>query len=80
MKFDGMCEDTPKWTNPVGKRCKDYEENGWCKNGAFAAGQEWTGAENVFKCPGYEKDGRDCAEAFNYPGRNCCACGKKVTK
>lgn len=70
MTFDGMCEDTLKWQNLSGKRCKDYEDNGWCKNGAFLAGQEWTGAENVFKCNGYEKDGRDCAEIFNHPGRN----------
>merc|ERR1740117_1024624 len=38
-----VCIDVPGWVNPYGNGCYSYVWNGWCKDGAFVAGKEWTG-------------------------------------
>ena len=45
-----VCKDKPGFTNGYGHGCQNYVKHGWCKNGAFVAGQEWTGGVR-FKFP-----------------------------
>ena len=37
------CRDLENFNNGFDKTCKDYGLLGWCKDGKFVAGQEWTG-------------------------------------
>lgn len=88
--FRDYCFDTPQWVNinPWDYKCEDYEERGWCEYnadnvGGFAAGFEWTGAPIANPhCEGFldPRNGiENCADVFNYPAKNCCACGKRTT-
>merc|ERR1712166_139598 len=45
-----VCKDKPGFTNGYGHGCQNYVKHGWCKNGAFVAGQKWTGGVR-FKFP-----------------------------
>jgi hypothetical protein len=45
-----VCKDKPGFQNGHGHGCQGYVTHGWCKNGAFVAGQEWTGGVH-FKFP-----------------------------
>jgi len=77
--------DTVDWRNNFGLSCTNYITQGWCSSGSFRDGFEWTGQErylDVTTVPqdcqasdSFQRDG-NCAEFFNYPGRNCVACGK----
>ena len=70
------CVDTPNWDNNNGLNCQDYAERGWCADGCFADGNEWTGSPYK-TCEGSLTDGRtNCAMVYNYPADNCCECGK----
>ena len=77
------CTDTEGWTNNHGFTCADYASKNWCTNGAFVASNAWTGDEKI----GAECSTPDvpsatyptCADYYNYPGRNCIACGKPCT-
>jgi len=71
------CVDTPGWKNNFGFGCAAYASHGWCANGGFPAGMEWTGKVNGpgkagTDCP----PGTNCASVYNNPGSNCCVCGK----
>jgi hypothetical protein len=71
------CVDTPGWSNPAGFTCAQYASNGWCANGGFPVGMEWTGkATGPGKVGTLCLPGMNCATAFNNPGGNCCVCGK----
>eukprot|EP00965_Chrysotila_dentata_P221497 6192413-Pleurochrysis_carterae.AAC.1 len=39
------CKDSPRWVNPYGATCDDYRLQGYCADGGFVSGQEWTGGE-----------------------------------
>ncbi|CAE7252069.1 unnamed protein product [Symbiodinium sp. CCMP2592] len=77
--------DSQFWQNNFGESCASYVSKGWCNDGGFAAGFEWTGKEQYLdqstvpqacqKSSSFQQDG-NCAEFYNFPGRNCAACGK----
>ena len=80
--------DAQFWQNSVGLSCANYVSRGWCSNGGFTAGFEWTGKEQYLDRSTVPQECQDsisfqqsgnCAEFYNYPGRNCVACGKGVT-
>jgi len=83
------CVDTPGWTNTHGFNCAHYESAGWCEydangKGGFNRNFEWTGTPdrsngfvNLQCMPAMRPGDLSCADAFNYPAMNCCACGKK---
>jgi len=62
--------DSSDWKNNGAESCMDYEEKGWCKDGAFVEGFESKGKV------GDRCSGDDCGLKFNYPGLNCAVCGK----
>lgn len=68
--------DTPGWLNGAGHTCESYDASGWCANGSFTEGFEWTGALGVThaNCAG----AADCADRYNHPSDNCIVCGKKA--
>ena len=79
----GTCVDTPGWTNKglhkhKGYTCDDYKNKRWCANGGFPKGMEWTGKRGTIhsNCRKHDSSG-DCAAVYNYPGENCCTCGKE---
>jgi hypothetical protein len=37
------CEDTPGWENAYRVSCSGYADNGFCEDGDFRPGEEWTG-------------------------------------
>merc|ERR1719506_3231411 len=76
-----VCQDTPGWKNYKGNGCDKYAAKGWCVNGGFAAGSEWTGSptfkrEDFPKSDKCYKRGQAADECYNYPADNCCVCGK----
>lgn len=68
--------DTPGWLNGNGHSCESYGSLGWCADGHFIEGFEWTGAVGATHalCAG----AADCAGKFNHPSDNCVVCGKKA--
>ena len=74
------CEDTADWNNNYGHTCAAYANNGWCSDGSFGTGYEWTGSPLQgagTPCAAYFTASKtNCAEVYNYPADNCCACGK----
>jgi hypothetical protein len=69
------CEDSVAWTNPLGRNCEAYLQNGWCADGTFKSDREWTGKIG-FQDGNVCQDHADCGEKWNYPSQNCVACGK----
>jgi len=72
------CLDTPYWNNGMND-CDSYVTNGWCKDGNFVSGMEWTGSPDTRECNNYNEMNETCAKRFNFPAKNCCACGKPAT-
>ncbi|CAE7249371.1 unnamed protein product, partial [Symbiodinium sp. CCMP2592] len=81
--------DTLSWQNNFGLSCETYISRGWCSNGGFTAGFEWTGKEAYLDQSTVPQDCQEsilfqqagnCAEFYNYPGRNCAACGKSAAE
>ena len=89
--YDSPCPqgESRTWHNGFGFNCNFYRAFGWCADGKFASGMEWTGA------PGWYPDGKawlklhqgwmarskgaSCGifcEIFRNPAKHCCACGK----
>ena len=59
------CEDTPEWKSYDDMyTCADFENNGWCQNGAQVVDLDIGGETPKTQ------------EQLNYPESNCCACGK----
>lgn len=73
--LSGKCVDTPYWSNNYGRTCATYAGK-YCKGGAFRRGREWAGKEGTYKYCGFLRGHKTCAQKYNYPGRNCCVCGK----
>jgi len=67
--------DTPGWNNNFGYTCSNYASHGWCADGAFVAGKEWTGQRGATHSACENTHGNpDCANLYNYPGENCVVC------
>ena len=76
------CSDTPGWRNYHTYDCATYSSKNFCKNGEFLPGSEWTGSNQLDKRVGtgcasdWKAGAKTCADVYNHPERNCCACGK----
>jgi hypothetical protein len=68
--------DTPGWNNNHGYTCGQYAANGWCANGRFSSGQEWTGQAGFTSSTCVGHGNANCGIVYNFPGENCVACGK----
>ena len=49
---------------------------GWCANGGFTSGNEWTGKEGTIHANCNKNSDNNCGIAYNHPGQNCVVCGK----
>jgi len=65
-----QCTDTEGWTNNHGFTCADYASNNWCANGAFVAGNEWTGDEYNYPGRNCMSCGKTCTPAKHVVGQN----------
>jgi hypothetical protein len=72
-----VCADTPNWDDGYGRKCKWYAEN-YCSDGHYVGLMLEDNPTLSARTPTLTADGTLEETDRNYPGSNCCACGKTV--